>query len=164
MSLKDEIEKLVQAEKAKLDAADRNHDEFYARQIQRFRPLKTVLEQFVHSVDARFLKASISDGQAAFQVGRNWATKGCQKDITWEIQTNHSMRMMDVMELRDEEGFVIQETRYFYAPSHDTIEKRHTFKSETELVQYLARAISKEIAQSLRLDEIARRYQRPKES
>jgi len=72
--------------------------------------------------------------------------------------------MMDVMELRDEAGFVIQETRYFYAPSYDTPEKRHTFKTETEPVQFLAKAISKEIAQSLHLDEIARRYQSPKES
>ena len=49
MSLKDEIEKLVQSEQANLESRDEKRAEYSERQAQRFAPLRRVLEELVES-------------------------------------------------------------------------------------------------------------------
>jgi hypothetical protein len=51
MSLKDEIDKLISAERALLEQRDAKENEFDELQKTRFLPLRAVLEQLIKSVD-----------------------------------------------------------------------------------------------------------------
>ena len=70
MSLKDELDKSVRVERAKLETADRLDAEFPERQRQRFRALRALVEELGAVGDPRFLRTQIEDDGATVEVGR----------------------------------------------------------------------------------------------
>ena len=88
MSLNDEIEKLIQAEKQKLELQDTRSSQLHKRQEERFAPLRRVLEELVKSVDAQFIQANIVESSARVDLGET-EKEHFRVEIRWEIQPNY---------------------------------------------------------------------------
>jgi hypothetical protein len=115
MSLKDELDKIVRAERAKLETADRLDAEFPERQRQRFCALRALVEELGAATDPRFLRTQIDEDGATVAVGHlkpdlsSFAT-----DMQWEMRPNYSVHFDATSfsyRFRDEPGFRVAETR-----------------------------------------------------
>ena len=65
MSLKDETEKMIQAEREKLESRDEKDQEYKARQKERFKPLRALIEELVATIEPEYIEmTTIRDNQA----------------------------------------------------------------------------------------------------
>ena len=69
MSLKDEIERLIRTEQAKLEERDKKHEKYHERQKMRFAPLRAVLKEIVDSIDPNYIEARFTDWDALIKFG-----------------------------------------------------------------------------------------------
>ena len=86
MSLKDELEKIIQAEQSKLAERDRKHADHRERQKDRFAPLRAVLEELVNSVESYYLSAYLSVDSATLDFKKSSFLHGNVPGIYWSIQ------------------------------------------------------------------------------
>lgn len=149
MSMKDEIDKIIQIERQKLDAKDSADREFYQRQLQRFTQLRAVIEELINSVESRFVQADLRNGSSTLKVGHT-EPSGFIVDVLWEIWPNY--QLSDHAELP---GFIVEETTYYYMPKYDERESRRTFPSEHEVVEYVTATIAKNIAYRQHLEDMS---------
>lgn len=148
MSLKDEIEKLVRAERAKLESRDRKHSDFYARQRERFAPLQRVLQELSASVDERYLRATIREDSAHIEVGRDEA-QYFSPDVKWRIEPNYDISVSAEPSeslFIDQPGFRVSETQYYRAPDSGTCERNHVFDDEKAVTEYIVKGVAEQIA------------------
>jgi len=158
MSLKDELEKIVRAERAKLVTADRLDAEFPDRQRQRFRELRGLIEELGAAVDPRFLRAQIEDDGATVEVGHlERDLSSFVTDMQWEMRANYSVHVeaaTSSYRFRDEPGFRVAETRCPRFPADDAVTSMLVFDTETLLIDHLLRAIATRIAGYLHRAEV----------
>ena len=142
MSLKDEISKLIQAEREKLQ----DKEEFHERQQRRFTTMRTVLSEIAESIDAKYLNADLRDSWAIIEVGKlSRSGDVWETDISWHIEPN--FRSGGVKRpLIDMPGFMVEETMTVRNPEYETIEQRRAFKSESEVAEYLLPKIAEQVA------------------
>jgi hypothetical protein len=92
MSLKDKFDNMLRIESAKLETTDRLDAEFPQRQLQRFRPLRVLVEELGAVADGRFLRAEIDDDGATAAVGRlRGESSSFRTDMQWEMRPNYSV-------------------------------------------------------------------------
>lgn len=165
MSLKEEIEKLIQMEQRKLATSERKENDFRARQQQRFAPLRKVLDELLISVESRYLRGRISDQSATIEVGKT-LSGSFETDIRWEIEPNFGTSLSAKKQegrFREEAGFRVEETEYFHSlelfhpESADPSEQTHIFATESQVGEYLAKKVAKKVAFYRRLDSLANR-------
>jgi hypothetical protein len=70
MSLKDEIERLIQKEQDKLEIRDRADLEFRERQCLRFQVMRGLLQELVDSIEPAYIEATMFDDSAVLRLGR----------------------------------------------------------------------------------------------
>jgi hypothetical protein len=118
MSLKEEIDKRIEAERERLEVAAQKEREYYERQRQRFAPLAALLAEIKASVEPKYLNATVSEGLAIVRVGR---LSGGQSEVAlkWEIAPNGPDTSVDLGQCVSpgQHGFRIEETRYYNAIS-----------------------------------------------
>lgn len=68
MSLKDEIDKLISAERELLKTGDVKKQEFAEQQRMRFRPLRAALEEVLKAVDSSYFMAEFRDEQVTIDL------------------------------------------------------------------------------------------------
>lgn len=141
MTLKDEIDKLVTAERKKHERQDQAHTEFFEHQKERFAPLKALLAELVASIPKEYIEANLYDGRAIISVGRR-ERSFLSADVRWEIEPNHRLahpRDEGAGLFREQLGFRLAEKQYFRMPEYDTSELTHCFNTESELIEYLVK-------------------------
>ena len=153
MSLKDEIEKRIQAEQEKLDVEDQRDKDFHERQSKRFKPLAILLKEVVNSVEKEFLDSEIIEYKAWVSVGIR-GDEGFEVRTHWEVEQNfgsHTTHREDGILFYEEPGFRVEETVWL---KWDVQENKLTFDTEQELIEYLVKKISKEVASQRHLKEL----------
>jgi hypothetical protein len=157
MTLKDEIERIIQAEQKKLDDKDQKQSNYYRIQCERFQPLRKVLEQILESVEKSYLRPQLTDSTATLEVGR---VEGGHflRDVRWEIEPNYKWGVNEELgALRGEPGFRIEETSYCYLPEYSENERSFTLASEQDVAGHLVNTIAKQIAWYRHLETLADR-------
>jgi hypothetical protein len=147
VSLKDEIEKLIQAERQKLESRDRQRTEYHERQRQRFQPLKTLLTEVAASVEAEFIEPRISDDSAVIEIGRK-KEGPLFTDIRWRIEPDFEVGSV----FKPKDGFRVEETAYYRYPESDVSERTHRFEAERHVAEYLIAKIAEKVAFYRHLD------------
>lgn len=141
MSLKDEIEKLIQQEQQKIEESDQRNVEFRERQRQRFQSLRTLFKELVASVDSKHIESHIFDSYATLEVGER---KGdhFSAETRWEVQPNFNFGFGRVE--YEKSGFRMEETNYYHAPELDHSESKHEhiFDTEREIAEYIIKQIA----------------------
>lgn len=142
MSLKDEIEKIIQAERDKLRAKNLYQDEYNARQTARFQPLAAVFSELLDSIDSRFARGKVHMSHAIIEVGDTNAKGDFSRELTWEIQPNYSID--GAMVFHEQPGFRVNETHY-----PDIYENRRVVPTEKAAVEAIAEKIGEKIARRI---------------
>ncbi len=159
VSLKDEIEKLIQQEQRKIEERDQRHAEHHERQRQRFQPLRALLEELVASVDSNHIESRIFDDHATIEVGKK-KKDYFSAETTWEIEPNYGVTLSAEKGeslFYEQLGFHVEETSYFDAPESHVSERTHIFDTEQETAEYIIKHIAEKMAHYRYLDELAAR-------
>jgi hypothetical protein len=144
MSLKEEIDKLIQSERDQLELRDQEKAEGAEQARLRFQPLKTLLLEIVQSIDPKYIKAHFWDSAALIEIGvSHWEMK-------WNIAPNYEIDLSGSNVTRLKDGFRIDETSYsdfagFQDP--ETVELTKVSPTEQDVGTYLISEITKQIAQ-----------------
>jgi hypothetical protein len=141
MSLKDELEKIIQAELGKRENEDRREKDSLEQHHKRFQPMRALLEELAQSVEPCYLKVDIYEGLAKLELREpnrmNW-------DIRWHVAPNHNYVPGIVI---PKPGIRVEEQRnYWILPDPDISEKLHIFANEQEAMTYLVTEIAKKVA------------------
>jgi len=150
MSLKDEIEKIIQSERKKLESRDQKHKEHWERQRERFRPMRALLEKVVNAVDQEHVEVRFSEDDAIIEVGTKRLEDGCfEEDVRWKVQPNFVVKLFPSSGegfLEEESGFRVEEAITCRQPEIDYREKALIFGTESEAVQYIIKKMAEQIA------------------
>jgi hypothetical protein len=96
MSLKDEIDKLIQAERSKLDQKEVATKIYGEKQQQRFQPMRRTLEEIVQSIAPSYMESEFGERDARIKLGLRDATSGYLKEeISWHIEPNYRFARRD---------------------------------------------------------------------
>jgi len=139
MSLKEEIERRIEAERERLEVSAQKAREHYERQRQRFAPLTALPAEIKASVEPKYLNATVSEGFAIVRVGR--PSKGrFEVALNWEIAPNGPDTSADFGQCVSpaQAGFRIEETRYYNMTSEFS-ESQHVFADARAVGEYLDR-------------------------
>jgi hypothetical protein len=142
MSLKDEIEKMIQAEQAKLEIRDQKERDYHETQRDRFAPLKEVLREITNAIDRKYTDLSISDDRATISLGYR------SNDLHWVIGPDFDVRFgaaSDEGLFESRPGFRLEETIYHYGG--DFSESTKNFDCQQSLVEYLVTNLVERTAQ-----------------
>ena len=156
MSLKDEIEKLLQQEQQRIEERDQRHVEYHERQRQRFQPLRILLEELVVSVDSKHIESRIFDDHATLEIGKK--KEDCfSAETRWEIEPNFDVRFHSEKSenlFYEQPGFRVEETNYFELPEYDVSEHEHVFNTEQETAEYIIKKIVEKMPHYRHLDKL----------
>lgn len=147
MSLKDEIEKLIQQEQQKIEEFGQRLSEFSGRQRLRFQSFRTLLEEIVASVDTKHIEARISDERATLQVGKR-KDGHFFTEIRWEIEPNNNGLLCE------QPGYSVEETHYYEFPEYDVLEHKLVFNNEQETADHIVKKIAEKMAHYRHLDKL----------
>ena len=159
MSLKDEIDKLISAERALLEKRDAKEKEFDELQKARFLPLRAVLEQLIKSVDPTYLRVQLTDYHASIEVGRH-ADNSFEVNEQWKIEPKFTPREEPESGealFEAQPGFSVEEVTMRHHPEFKHLEHAYTFETEGQVIRHLLKEMAKWIAHYQHLDESARK-------
>jgi len=160
ISLKEEIEKLIQSEQQKTEERDQKHADHRDRQRNRFRPLRTLLEELVAAVEPNYIKSHILNDRVTIEIGRKEGDY-FSADKRWEIQPDYGVRLTaekgDSL-VYEKPGFRVEERNYYHTPEFDVSEYTHTFETEQETAQYVIKQIAEQVAHYRYLESLTARY------
>ena len=150
MSLREEIDRLIRAEREKLEQRDRRDKEYHSRQQERFRPMRALLEEVAGSISPEYLRMRILEHGASFEVGTKKTDRDYyfEIDARWWIEPNYSFGSYAAGEsvLQEEPGVKIEEKLYFHLPEYEVSERTQVFSTENDVAEYLVRELAKKIA------------------
>ena len=152
MSLKEEIEKIIQLEQQKQELRDQKRAMLHERQRERFRLMRVLLVEIVASVEPAYVRARIAKDSAKIEVGEKVGDR-FHKDITWKIEPIVAGRSSVKKEetLSDQEpGFLIEEMDYYTNPEYPSSNSQ-TLTAEQEVAKYLVKKMAERIAFHRRL-------------
>jgi len=154
MSLKDEIEKLIQAEHEKIETRDKKHDDYHQRQRDRFVSLRAILKEITESIDPKYLESRIGNDSARIEIGRKEKSYR-STDAYWNIEPNYDVSFgaaADESLFYEKPGFKVEETVYYI---DDMSEDNMTFSDENEVAEYLIKKITEKVAHYRHLEALA---------
>jgi hypothetical protein len=157
VSLKDEIEKLIQQEQQKIEERDQKHMKYHERQRQRFRSLRSLLEELVSSMDSKHIESHIFDDHATIEIGKKKADY-FSAETRWEIEPNFDVSFQAEKGeslFCEQPGFRMEETNYCEFPEYDVSEQKHVFNTEQETAEYIIKKIAEKMAHYSHLDKLA---------
>ena len=154
MNSKDEIEKLINVEQAKLEDLETKHVDYRQRQRDRFAPLRIILEEISASIDSKYLESRIDDYSAKITLGR--IEKSYRStDTSWRIEPNHGTNFQpkagEIL-FYEEPGFIVEE---YNSHIDDSSEKTEILLDEQAVSEYLIKKITEQVAQYRHLKSLA---------
>src|ERR1039458_5864234 len=144
MSLKEEIDKLIEAERKGLEVADQRALEHRERQRQHFAPLAALLAEIKASVEPKYLDAVVYEDRAIVKVGRPFHGL-FEVALRWEIAPYNFGAPLERCVSHERPGFCVEETRW-YNFEHAVFESQHVFADAAAVAEYLIAEIAKEVA------------------
>lgn len=142
MSLKDEIDKLIAAERETLAKLDTERRNFHEQQKTHFLPLRAVLEEMIKAVDSAYLRVGLGVKQATIGVGEYKGNR-FEADIEWLISCWPD-ESPDGEELEQWVFSMVETTILSYSKEH--ILERYKFETVEAVVQHLVKKVAKQIA------------------
>lgn len=144
MSLKDEIDKLVAAERETLEKQAIGLRTYREKEKAHFLTLRAVLEEMIKAVDLAYLQVRFEDKQATIEV-RN--PKSSKSELRWLIMSGWVEDMPEEAELLDEYRiFIVVEYHRTLLCSDEWIDTIYRFKTPAEVLQHLLERIPQKIA------------------
>ncbi len=144
---KDKIQKLIQAELQKWEDYDRKNEGLRARQVARFQPLRSLLDELTASIEPEYIKAIILDDRATIEVSH----ENNNSSMKWTIEPNYKIQgrqqeywrlnlWQDKVSLEEAPGFKVKEKQ------GDDGERALEFGTADEVIQCLAQEMAKRVA------------------
>ena len=157
MSLKNEIQKLIENEQQKLEKNHRERQEAYAQEEKSFQRLRVLLEELVASIDSDHFESYILDYRAVLKIGR------LQDDYfevkqSWEISAkiDKGLESDETEHLPNtQRSFCVKETHHGRFPDYHDSDQYHSFSAEQETMEYIIKRISEQLAYYRHLDKLA---------
>ena len=144
MSLKDEVDKLVAAERETLEKQAIGLRTYREKEKAHFLTLRAVLEEMIKAVDPAYLQVRFEDKQATIEVKN---PKSSKSELRWLILSGWVEDMPDEAELLDEYCiFVVVEYRRTLWYSDEWVDTNYRFKTPAEVLQHLLERIPQKIA------------------
>ncbi|MDH4032072.1 MAG: hypothetical protein OEU49_14570 [Chromatiales bacterium] len=168
MSLKEEVEKLIRSERAKIQSRDKKHEEYHERQRERFRPMCALLEELAASVDQDHILIEVHalETSATITVGSREGGNRFETEISWSVEPNfdvdwHGDRGESLF--NEEPGFKVEETRYggFDLDASDYVQHL-TFETESDVMQYIVPKVADRIAFYQHCEELKEKHSHSK--
>jgi hypothetical protein len=152
MSLKDEFEKIIDAELRDLGNTDRNGAAFGQHQVDRFDEVRPLFTEFADAVDDTYVRVRMSESRVVIDVGeRPSETDLFVIDGRWELEPSRSRRFLAEPghgEFRRRSGFVLWKTLYLrpLMEPENLSWDRFDFDSGVEAFQYVVQDIARQVA------------------
>ena len=153
MTLKDEVDKLIQVELSKLEQEDVANKNYKEKKQLRFQAMRKTLEEIVQSIAPEYLESRLGSSDARIAIGlRNTTSGDFKKQTSWKIEPNfHFNFRFDGLKPSDprfieEPGFRVEEESTYEYPESDSVQHSYTFKTEAEVAQHIVPIIAKHIA------------------
>lgn len=149
MSLKDEIDKIIRAQREKLDARDKKSREHWEKQAERFKPMTALVKELAESVDRKYLRVRILPDSAVIDVGTLKEKDHFESDISWRVEPNYSFHSDEPIIYRNAEGqpgIRVEETEYYRLSDCHSKENRQVLQTEAEVMEYLVSKIAPKVA------------------
>ncbi len=159
MSLKDEIDTLISAERALLEKRDAKEKEFDELQKARFLPLRAVLEELIKSVDPTYLRVQLTDYHASIEVGRH-GDDSFEVNVQWKVEPKFTPREEPENEealFEAQPGFSVEEIITCHRQESRQLEHTYTFETERQVIRHILKEMATWIAHYQHLDESARK-------
>lgn len=152
MSLKDELEKIIDAESRDLKHQDRPTATLNRLQKDRFDEVRPLFTEFAEAVDDAFVKVRLTDARVVIDVGDQPSDEDLfEIDGRWELEPSPAPRFLAEpghRALRRRSGFVLWKTMYLrplMEPDNLTWD-RLDFDSGEEAFDYVMRDVAKQVA------------------
>ena len=156
MGIKEELSKIIDAERQKYEEEDRADDEYSEQKKQRFNPLAAVIKQLADEIPDNYGKVHLHDDRAYISLSRKDPRTGYREtDVNLLLEPNnkHSFtgeRYEDILL----DGFKVEETNHYHQPEYEAFESTHHFPNEEELMVYVMEVVGKKIAYYQKLEGI----------
>jgi hypothetical protein len=159
MSLKDEIDKLISAERNALEKQAIESRTYHEKEKTHFLPLRAVLEDMIEAIDPAYLRIRLEDDRATIKMGaRN--DNNHDADLSWMIVSGWPDDLPEEQELLEElRIFTVIESRRNIVYPDSYITESCKIETAEEVVQYLLKKVAKQIAkyQQVEVEESSRK-------
>jgi hypothetical protein len=140
MTLREEVEKLIAAEKARLAAGRQKAQEFHQQQKERMRPLTAALQEIVAALPGDHIKLEEIGALCRICVLSDPAKK-FDEEMRFDIEPN-----WEPISLETRSGWKVKETLFCRFPEYEVIEREHKLNSEAEVCDLILPRLAREIA------------------
>jgi hypothetical protein len=159
MSLRDEILKLVDAERAELTRQRKAGDERNRKKEALFAPVKKLMAE-IASAAPEYCEVDYFSTSASLAVGLGVKTGG-RAELKWTVEIEFKQEAPDYID--GAPFFELEEERFYdYSGFQDseTRTSNKSFDTEAELAEYMARKFASTIARAMEVEEIRERVAR----
>lgn len=147
MGLKEELDKIVNAERRKLDMHKAATRDFHEGEKRRFAVLANLLRELSQTLDDRYGTILIEDDSAEIRMGGHHA-----RDLVITVRPACKTVTSNPLTFGAAEGFWITEKAMW--PEYRKEESMETLSTEQAVIEYLLKKIGKQIAHYQRRDEL----------
>ena len=161
MSLKDELEKIIDAESRATTSVDQLGEAFGNRQKVRLDEVRPLLTEFAEAVDESYVRVRMSDARVVIDVGDTPSDADrFEIDGRWELEPNPEVRFLaepGAEHLRPKSSFIVRKTLYLrpLMEPENLSWDRMEFDSGVEAFQFVFQEVAKQIAHHRRLEQAA---------
>jgi hypothetical protein len=155
MSLRDEIESLIAQERNQLEAQDQIKQDLEERKKQRFKIMRSLLQELVDSLEPECIRANLLDKSVEIKFGyitiRDiYSNPEWLVDTEWYVCPNWESGFLGSekqWEIKEKDGFWVNEKTWTYIGSRERwADKACSFLTEAETLEYLTKQIAKRFA------------------
>jgi hypothetical protein len=154
MSLKDEIDKLIAAERETLEKQAVEFRTYREKQKAHFLPLRAVLEEMIKAIDPAYLRVRLEDEEATIEVV-NPKMNRLNSELFWSIGSGWVDDLPDEEELLEEHRVfsLVEMSRHELYLDVEPLSKVFKFQTTAEVIQHLLKQIAKQIARYQQIEE-----------
>lgn len=159
MSLKDQLEKIIDAEFHGTTTVDQPGEAIGSLQKVRLDEVRPLLTEFAEAVDEDYVRIRISDARVVIDVGDTPSdVDSFEIDGRWELEPNPEVRFLaepGAEHLRPKSSFVVWKTLYLrqLMEPENLSWDRMEFDSGVEAFQFVFEDVAKQIARQKRLEK-----------
>ncbi len=147
MGLKEELQKIIDAERQNLGDEDVAQDEYSANKKRQFSVLGKLLRELSNELDPQYGEISVSDDFATIVLARKEGKGEEETQITVEPDYDTSLGEGSFLgKFINVDGFRLEQEDFYQYPEYNTFEKTEKFPTEEAVMEYLLKEIGEKIA------------------
>jgi len=140
MTLREEVKKLLAAEKARMEADQQKTKQFHAQQKERMRPLALALHEIVAALPGDYVTLEEIGALYRICVLRDPARK-FDEAMRFDFEPN-----WEPITLETRSGWKVREIIFRKFPEYEVIDREHKLTSESEVCNFILPRLVQEIA------------------